>query len=39
VPIATRAHVSHDTLAPCDSRRCGCDRHDCYEEDASAALL
>ena len=27
VPIATRAYVSHDALAPCDSRGCGCDRH------------
>jgi hypothetical protein len=29
--------VSHDALAPGDSRGCGCDRHELDEENASAA--
>lgn len=28
VPIEPRAHVSHDALAPYDSRGCGCGRHE-----------
>lgn len=39
VPIAPRAYVSHDALAPCDSRGCGCERHgiELCEQNASAA--
>lgn len=37
-PFVPRTHVSHDALAPGDSRGCERDRHKLDEENASAAL-